>query len=79
VAAAGQGQSWRFYRTLSGRFLLLTVAFVMLAEVLIFLPSIARFRYDVLTERLKMAQIAARRGAPAGAVIPGPRRDCGQL
>jgi signal transduction histidine kinase len=59
VAAAGQGQSWRFYRTLSGRFLLLTVAFVMLAEVLIFLPSIARFRYDVLTERLKMAQIAA--------------------
>ncbi len=48
----------RFFRTLSGRFLLLTVAFVMLAEVLIFLPSIARFRYDVLAERLKMAQIA---------------------
>jgi signal transduction histidine kinase len=38
---------------------LLTVAFVMLAEVLIFLPSIARFRYDFLAERLKMAQIAA--------------------
>ncbi|MEZ5798777.1 MAG: HAMP domain-containing sensor histidine kinase [Paracoccaceae bacterium] len=31
----------------------------MLAEVLIFLPSVARFRYDYLTERLKMAQIAA--------------------
>ncbi|MFZ1467792.1 MAG: HAMP domain-containing sensor histidine kinase [Paracoccaceae bacterium] len=31
----------------------------MLAEVLIFLPSIARFRYDYLAERLKMAQIAA--------------------
>lgn len=48
-----------FFRTLSGRFLLLTVAFVMLAEVLIFLPSIARFRYDFMAERLKMAQIAA--------------------
>ena len=59
---AGQaGKTWRggFFRTLSGRFLLLTVAFVMLAEVLIFLPSIARFRYDYLVERLKMAQIAA--------------------
>jgi signal transduction histidine kinase len=48
-----------FFKTLSGRFLLLTAAFVMLAEVLIFLPSIARFRYDFLAERLKMAQIAA--------------------
>ena len=48
-----------FLRTLSGRFLMLTVAFVMLAEILIFLPSIARFRYDFLAERLKMAQIAA--------------------
>ena len=46
----------RFFRTLSGRFLMLTVAFVMLAEVLIFLPSIARFLYDSLVERLKMAQ-----------------------
>ena len=38
---------------------MLTVAFVMLAEVMIFVPSIARFRYDFLAERLKMAQIAA--------------------
>ena len=45
--------------TLSGRFLLLTVAFVMLAEVFIFVPSIARFRADVMMDRLKMAQIAA--------------------
>lgn len=56
---AALGGIGRFFRTLSGRFLLLTVAFVMLAEVLIFLPSIARFRYDFLVERLKMAQIAA--------------------
>ncbi len=36
------------FNTLSGRFLLLTVVFVMLAEVLIFVPSIARFRADYL-------------------------------
>jgi len=57
--AGAEGWRWRFFRTLSGRFLLLTVAFVILAEVLVFLPSIARYRYDLLAERLKMAQIAA--------------------
>ncbi|MDP4032875.1 MAG: HAMP domain-containing sensor histidine kinase [Pseudorhodobacter sp.] len=49
----------RFLNTLSGRFLLLTVAFVMLAEVLIFVPSIARFRVDYLLLRLEKAQIAS--------------------
>ncbi len=48
-----------FLKTLSGRFLMLTVIFVMLAEVLIFVPSIARFRADFLLVRLKQAQIAA--------------------
>ena len=50
---------WRFFNTLSGRFLLLTLAFVLLAEVLIFVPSMARFRADFLLMRLKEAQIAA--------------------
>ncbi len=45
--------------TLSGRFLILTAAFVMLAEVLIFVPSVARFREDYLLSRLERAQIAA--------------------
>lgn len=45
--------------TLSGRFLMLTVAFVMLAEVFIFVPSIARFREDFLMARLERAQIAS--------------------
>ena len=45
--------------SLSGRFLILTVIFVMLAEVLIFVPSIARFRYDWLQERLELSQIAS--------------------
>jgi signal transduction histidine kinase len=48
-----------FLNTLSGRFLILTVIFVMLAEVMIFVPSIARFRADFLLTRLKQAQIAA--------------------
>lgn len=45
--------------SLSGRFLILTVIFVMLAEVLIFVPSIARFREDFLLDRLERAQIAS--------------------
>ncbi|MFO7855000.1 MAG: HAMP domain-containing sensor histidine kinase [Paracoccaceae bacterium] len=46
-------------RSLSGRLLLLTLVFVMLAEVLIFVPSVARFRESYLMERLERAQIAA--------------------
>jgi signal transduction histidine kinase len=48
-----------FFRTLSGRFLILTIVFVMLAEVLIFVPSVARFRQDYISSRLERAQIAA--------------------
>jgi signal transduction histidine kinase len=47
------------FNTLSGRFLVLTVIFVMLAEVFIFVPSIARFREDYLLERLERAQLAS--------------------
>ncbi|WP_296428159.1 HAMP domain-containing sensor histidine kinase [Yoonia sp.] len=45
--------------TLSGRFLILTIIFVMLAEVFIFVPSVARFRQDYLIARLERAQIAS--------------------
>lgn len=45
--------------SLSGRFLILTTIFVMLAEVLIFVPSVARFRADYLVDRLERAQIAS--------------------
>lgn len=48
-----------FLNTLSGRFFILTVVFVMLAEVLIFVPSVARFREDYLLLRLEKAQIAS--------------------
>ncbi|MEL7091926.1 MAG: HAMP domain-containing sensor histidine kinase [Pseudomonadota bacterium] len=46
-------------KSLSGRFLILTTIFVMLAEILIFVPSIARFREDYLINRLERAQIAS--------------------
>ncbi len=48
-----------FTNTLSGRFLVLTILFVMLAEVFIFVPSIARFRQDYMVNRLERAQIAS--------------------
>jgi signal transduction histidine kinase len=49
----------KLFNTLSGRFLLLTMLFVMLAEVLIFVPSVARFRQDYILSRLERAQIAS--------------------
>ncbi len=45
--------------TLSGRFLLVTTLFVMLAEVLILLPGLANFRTDWFETRLERAQIAS--------------------
>ncbi|MGH6820408.1 MAG: sensor histidine kinase, partial [Methylocella sp.] len=44
---------------LSGKVLALTIIFVMLGEVLIFLPSIANFRIQWLKTRLAQAEIAA--------------------
>lgn len=49
----------RVLNTLSGRFLILTTIFVMLAEILIFVPSVARFREDYFLTRLERAQIAS--------------------
>ncbi|MEQ8396711.1 HAMP domain-containing sensor histidine kinase [Thalassobaculum sp.] len=46
-------------RSLSFRLLCLTIFFVMLSEVLIYTPSIARFRLTYLTEKLDNAHLAA--------------------
>lgn len=46
-------------RTLSGRVLILVLTFVLLADLLVFVPSVARYRADFLLERLRQAQIAA--------------------
>ncbi len=46
-------------RGLSARLLVLTVFFVMLSEVLIYVPSIANFRHNYLEARLADANLAA--------------------
>jgi signal transduction histidine kinase len=46
------------WRSLSARLLVLTIAFVMVSEVLIFVPSIASFRLKYLEERIAAANIA---------------------
>lgn len=49
----------RFLTGLSARLLALTICFVMLAEVLIYLPSIARFREAYLGDQIVKAHLAA--------------------
>lgn len=49
---------------LSSKLLVLTAVFVMLAEILVFVPSVANFRKNWLMERLAAAQIAALAVAP---------------
>ena len=46
------------FRSLSARLLLLTIFFVMLGEVLIFVPSVARFRLNYLENRIAAAHLA---------------------
>jgi signal transduction histidine kinase len=55
---------------LSARLLLLTIIFVMIAEVLIYVPSIANFRLNWLNDRLAAAHTAALvlNAAPSGMV-----------
>jgi signal transduction histidine kinase len=61
---AGPEAMPRLFRGLSGRLLWLTVIFVMLAEILIFVPSVAGMRMNWLRDRLDTA-------AAAGIVIDG--------
>jgi signal transduction histidine kinase len=46
-------------RSLSSKVLVLTVIFVMIAEILIFVPSVANFRMRWLEDRLNTASVAA--------------------
>jgi len=47
-----------FLRGLSARLLVLTVIFMMVSEVLIFVPSVARFRLNYLREKVADGQLA---------------------
>jgi signal transduction histidine kinase len=67
----GPAQEPRF--GLSGKLLVLTILFVMVAEVLIYVPSIANFRLNWLNDRLAAAHTAALvlDAAPSG-MVPEP-------
>lgn len=62
----------RWSGSMSSKLLLYTVLFVMLAEVLIFVPSIAFFRVNWLIDRLNLAKVAAlvAEAAPDGDLPP---------
>src|SRR6266700_2614210 len=73
--AEGSSRALRF--GLSGKLLVLTILFVMIAEVLIYVPSIANFRYSWLNDRISAAYTAALvfQAAPrAAAMKMGQRR-----
>lgn len=73
-----KGVHWRWRDLgLPAKLLLLTVVFVMLAEILIFLPSVSSFRVGWLDERLTAAQLAtlAAEGFPGGDVPSGLRAE----
>jgi signal transduction histidine kinase len=74
--AARYRANWRDLG-LPAKLLMLTAVFVMLAEVLIFVPSISTFRVDWLNERLTAAQLAtlAAEGFPGGDVPSGLRAE----
>jgi signal transduction histidine kinase len=68
--------SGRFVLGLSGKLLILTILFVMVAEVLVFVPSVSNFRRQWLTARLEDAQIAALAAEAApGGQLPKMLRD----
>lgn len=56
--ARGDGVWSRTIHSLSARLLIMTIAFVMLAEVLIFAPSVANFRVTWIKEKLGAAHLA---------------------
>src|ERR1700675_3690059 len=53
------GTGWQqAAHSLSGRLLLLTIAFVMLSVALIYFPSVARYHHQLLEDRINSAQLA---------------------
>jgi hypothetical protein len=58
VAPATGGRISLSMHSLSARLLVLTVFFVMLTEVFVFVPSVAKFRVDWLGARMNAAHLA---------------------
>jgi signal transduction histidine kinase len=76
AAADGSGRV-RPRMGLSGKLLILTVLFVMIAEVLIYVPSVANYRLNWLSDRLSDAYTAALvfETAPSGMVPESTARQ----
>jgi signal transduction histidine kinase len=76
AAADGSGRA-RPRMGLSGKLLILTVLFVMIAEVLIYVPSVANYRLNWLSDRLSDAYTAALvfETAPSGMVPESTARQ----
>ncbi|MBL4785739.1 MAG: HAMP domain-containing histidine kinase [Cohaesibacteraceae bacterium] len=53
-----RARSGLFYG-LSAKLLLLTISFVMISEILIYVPSVAKFRRDFLFDKLRISAVAA--------------------
>jgi len=62
-------------RSLSGRLLVLTLFFVMVSEVLIFVPSVAKFRTTYLQDRIAAAQLASFALMGEAERLPTPRLE----
>ncbi|MGQ0457317.1 MAG: sensor histidine kinase [Hyphomicrobium sp.] len=77
--ASARAALLRFWesRGLPSKLLLLTAAFVLMAEALIFLPSVSNYRISWLKERLTAAQLAAlaSEAFPGGEVPSALRAD----
>lgn len=65
------------FRSLSARLLVLTILFVMIAEVLILAPSLARFRWTYFEDRIASAHLAALalEAAPEAPLSPALRDE----
>ncbi|MPT24194.1 MAG: sensor histidine kinase, partial [Starkeya sp.] len=71
-ASSGSDARRGFHLGLSGKLLAFTLAFVLLAEVLILVPAVAAFRLNWLSDRLASARTAALvlDAAPDGMISP---------
>src|SRR5947199_1586709 len=71
-SSPGDAAARAFRLGLSGKLLLLTLLFVMMAEVLIYVPSVANSRLNWLNDRLSAAYTAALvfETVPPDAVVP---------
>jgi signal transduction histidine kinase len=61
--------------SLSGRFLILTAVFVLIAEAFVLVPSVARYRLDYLETRLERAQLASLAVLADDAIDPELERE----